>query len=204
MWRDANVWALAIFALVFVVKAFGRHQFQWLWGTVLLWLGFGFISATIMPNVLGLTHLANVYPLPAYAALSGLAVFLGHAWDGSPAHDRFALRGIGIFLPLLAVSGLLVLLAFVLLCAIFVLLGHGEMLPLFAIGVLLDPLHWLTVQAVLMATMYVARVVCRQEPIVFSVSQCLFLLLMTLVLLLLGKAVAPQQLLWLLYWLIYS
>lgn len=200
MWRDPNLLVLLLYALVFVVTAFRRGQFQWLWGAVLLWLGFGLISATVMPSVLGLTHLANLYPLPAYIALAGLAVFLGKAWDGSPPNGRFALRGIGSFLPLLAVSGLVVLTAFLLLASMIVLLGQGEFLPLFAIGVLLDPLYWLAIQATLMLTAAAARQFCGEEPTLFSVRQCLFLLLLALLLLLMGKVLSLQQLLFLLYW----
>ncbi|HRM21517.1 MAG TPA: hypothetical protein PL031_03100 [Neisseria sp.] len=45
MVANISLWFLAAYIAVFVVFAYRAGEFQWLWGSVLLWLGFGAIGA---------------------------------------------------------------------------------------------------------------------------------------------------------------
>ena len=74
-WQSPTLWALSVYIAVFLTLAFQRQQFSWLWGSVMLWLGFGILSARIMPGVLGITHVANLYPVYGYFALGSLFLF---------------------------------------------------------------------------------------------------------------------------------
>ena len=54
-------WAIGLMLGVFFWQT-GRHQqFQWLWFTVVLWLVLGIFSARLLPNVLGITRMPNLF-----------------------------------------------------------------------------------------------------------------------------------------------
>ena len=174
-WQSPTLWALSVYIAVFLTLAFQRQQFSWLWGSVMLWLGFGILSARIMPGVLGITHVANLYPVYGYFALGSLFLFaMGWRLDSG-----------GVFLAYFAVAGAVQHITFLFL---LLLAGwqypQGMSVPLLT-GLmslyLLKPLLWIAGQALLMLLMWLhRRYLSRDDVLLFSPLQLQGVLLISL------------------------
>ena len=160
-WQSPTLWALSVYIAVFLTLAFQRQQFSWLWGSVMLWLGFGILSARIMPGVLGITHVANLYPVYGYFALGSLFLF-ANGWRYDAQHITF------LFLLLLGGWQY----------------PQGMSVPLLT-GLmslyLLKPLLWIAGQAMLMLLMWLhRRYLSRDDVLLFSPLQLQGVLLISL------------------------
>lgn len=197
-WPTPAFWLTAAYLAAFLTAAFRHREFNWLWGAVLLWIGFGIISLNLLPGIFGLTRAANFYALHIYIALAACAVFLGKAWQNNRQGRGFFLNGIGRFLPQLAVSSLLLLFSALVMLACY--RDRPDMWAPYLVRLLFDPVYWLSMQAVLMAVSYGARVWAGENPNLFTLRQLngLFFAacLMQLTLLL-----TPSGILWLWYYL---
>lgn len=197
-WLDPTLWLLSAYIAVFAVLSFRKQQFNWLWGSIVLWLGFGVLSSHLLPGVLGITHLANAYPVYGYITLAALFPLAAN-WQADPQGRGYLLNGCGGFLALLAVSGWVQHLSFALLLTLFYWQAP-ILLPSALLNYALLPLHWMACQAMLMLLMWLHRRIGRQPVFLFSALQLqgvfLISLLMQAVLF-----VHPQVLWWLIGWL---
>lgn len=183
--QSLTLWILSLYITLFATAAFQRQQFSWLWGSVLLWLGFGLISAWIMPGVLGITHIANVYPVYGYMALASLFLF-ANGWQYDARRQGWRLAGGGTFLAYFAVANALqhVSLLFLLLISAWQY-PQGMAAPMLT-GLLslyfLQPALWIAGQFVLMLLMWLhRRYLSREKAVFFSPLQLQGVLLMSLV-----------------------
>ena len=101
MWGNISLWVLALYISLFVWQSLRQRQWLWLWLAVLLWLGSAVFSMRLLPGVLGVAHIGNVYAPHAYvvpASVSlGLLAWRRHAKGG------WQMRQGGDYLALLAV-----------------------------------------------------------------------------------------------------
>ena len=150
----------------------------------MLWLGFGILSARIMPGVLGITHVANLYPVYGYFALGSLFLF-ANGWRYDARQMGWRLDGGGVFLAYFAVAGAVQHITFLFL---LLLAGwqypHGMSVPLLT-GLMslyfLKPLLWIAGQALLMLLMWLhRRYLSRDDVLLFSPLQLQGVLLISL------------------------
>ena len=167
MAANISLWFLAAYIAVFVVFAYRAGEFQWLWGSVLLWLGFGAIGARLLPGLWGITHLSALYMPHFYIALASL-FFLVPRWQKMPEKHRWQLSGGQAFLSLFALSGMLMSVVFALLLAmVWYRFPTGitpYVLPALLQMYLFEPVYWVCMQSVLMPLFYLHRVVIEKQP----------------------------------------
>lgn len=184
--QSLTLWVLSVYIAVFITAAFQRRQFSWLWGSVLMWVGFGMLSARVMPGVLGITHIANTYPVYGYIMLASLFLF-ANGWQRHARLPGWQLVGGGAFLAYFAVAGVLQHISWLLL-----LLLTGWQYPqglstLVLTGLLslyfLQPVAWIAGQFFLMLLMWLhRRYLSRQDVLFFSPLQLQGVLLISLLL----------------------
>ncbi|WP_218042242.1 hypothetical protein [Eikenella glucosivorans] len=182
--QSLTLWVLSLYITLFLTAAFQRQQFSWLWGSVLLWLGFGLLSARIMPGVLGITHIANVYPVYGYIALASLFLF-ANGWRYDARQMGWKLEGGGTFLAYFAVAGAVqhITLLFLLLIAIWQYPQgmSGPMLTGLLSLYFLQPVLWMAGQMLLMLLMWLhRRYLSRDDVLLFSPLQLQGVLLLSL------------------------
>ena len=175
---------LVAYVVLFIWQAYRNEQFQWLWGSVFLWIGFGTLGARLLPGILGITHLTTLYTPHVYIAIASVFYFANN-WQRMPAPHIWYARCSSVFIGLFAVSGLLMLLSFCTLIGL-TLLSYPNSLSAYILPALLqmylfEPILWIGMQAILMVMFYVHRVVIEKRPAnVFSNRQLQGAFLVTL------------------------
>lgn len=148
------------YALVFLTAAFRAGQFQWLWGSVLLWAGFGIMGARLLPGIWGITHMAPLYIPHFYIVPASLFFFVNH-WKKIPDAKMWHAEGAGGFISLFAVSGMLMSMV----SAALALMIYGRfpggitpyILPALLQMYALQPHYWFGMQAVIMLVFFLHR-----------------------------------------------
>ncbi len=184
MLSTLSLWLLAAYVALFVWQAYRDEQFQWLWASVFLWIGFGVLGARLLPGILGITHLATLYTPHIYIAIASVFYF-ANDWQRMPAQNIWYARSNSVIISLFAVSGLLMLLSFCTLAGV-VLLNYPNRLSAYILPALLqmywfEPVLWMGMQAILMVMFFVHRAVIEKRPAnVFSNKQLQGAFLITL------------------------
>lgn len=167
MAANISLWFLAAYIAVFLVAAYKAGEFQWLWGSVLLWAGFGIIGARLLPGVWGITHLSTLYMPQLYITLASLLFFVNR-WKKLPQKQGWQAEGADEFLSLFAVSGALMALAF---AALLAMVGYRfpagitpYVLPALLQMYVFKPVYWICSQAVLMLLFYLHHRRIMGEP----------------------------------------
>lgn len=174
-WDWAQLAAVAVMVCVFVWQTFRHGQFQWLWFSVALWLVSGWFSGSIMPRVLGITHLPNLFVVHLYIFGGSLFFWLNNI-ERQPEKRRYwQSRDGAVFLTLLCVSSLAIHLAFILF-ALLIAWVYPTGFSAFAAAVLwqlyfTDPINILVMHAFLMVVFYLNRYVQGQRGDVFGLPQ---------------------------------
>ena len=184
MLSTLSLWLPVAYVVLFIWQAYRDEQFQWLWGSVLLWIGLGTLGARLLPGVLGITHFATLYTPHIYIAIASVFYF-ANDWQRMPAQNIWYGRSNSVFISLFAVSGLLMLLSFCTLAGLTLLSYPNSLsayiLPALLQMYLLEPVLWIGMQAILMAVFFVHRVVIEKRPAnVFSNKQLQGAFLITL------------------------
>ncbi|UOO82833.1 hypothetical protein LVJ83_05070 [Uruburuella testudinis] len=166
MWSDTSFWFVAVYIGVFVIAAYKAGEFQWLWGSILLWLGFGIAGARLLPGIWGITHWIPLYLPHFYITLASLFFFTNH-WQKLPQGARHTGQG-NVFLSLFAVSGLQMTLVFALLLLLVWYRFPAGITP-YVLPALLQmyvfkPVYWMMAQAVMMGLFYLHRSHIMKEP----------------------------------------
>lgn len=163
-----DLWVLAVYITVFIVAAFKAGEFQWLWASVLLWLGFSVIGAQLLPGILGITYLAPLYIPHLYIALASLFFFINH-WKKLPEKGWWQAQETNGFISLFAVSGMLMTAVFLLLAFLVYLRFPTGITPYVMPALLqmyaLKPAYWFVAQALIMLIFYVHRSLISKEPV---------------------------------------
>ncbi|ULJ68537.1 hypothetical protein MIS45_06930 [Wielerella bovis] len=73
---DWNTIIVVVCALLFIGETVRMRQFFWLSFALFLWLYGGWVSAKILPNILGITQLSNIYLLHFYAFIGSIFFWL--------------------------------------------------------------------------------------------------------------------------------
>lgn len=162
-----DLWVLAVYITVFITAAFRAGQFQWLWGSVLLWLGFSTVGAQLLPGILGITYLAPLYIPHFYIALAGLFFFVNH-WKKLPEKGSWHAQGANGFISLFAVSSMLMTAV----SAVIFLLVYSRfpagitpyVMPALLQMYALKPAYWFAAQGLIMLVFYLHRSVISVEP----------------------------------------
>lgn len=175
MTTDVTLWFLAAYITVFLVQAFRAHQFQWLWGSIILWLGLGIIGSRLLPGIWGITRLTPLYMPQLYIFLASIFFFI-HEWQRLPEKHWYETRNGGVFLSLFAVSSALMHIVYlVLLCLIWVKFPGGltpYVLPALLELYLFNPVYWIMSQFTIMTLFYLHRhIVLKQKANRFSSLQ---------------------------------
>ena len=174
MMVSLDFWFAIAYAAVSLAFIFRAQRFQWLWATVLLWLGISALGARLLPGMWGFTHTGPLFIPHFYLTAASVFFFID---DCSKTEDRkFWSAGEYAGLTLFAVSNVVMTLAFVfLVCAVYFILplagsvfAWAALLKIYA----LKPIYWFALQGVLMLVFYLHRVVvCKQSASLFSMRQ---------------------------------
>lgn len=163
-----DLWVLAVYITVFIVAAFKAGEFQWLWASVLLWIGFSTIGSKLLPGILGITYLAPLYIPHFYIALASLFFFINH-WEKLSEKGWWQARQSGGFISLFAVSGMLMSIVFLLLAFLVYSRFPGGITPYVMPALLqmyaLKPAYWFAAQGLIMLIFYIHRRLISQEPV---------------------------------------
>ena len=174
MMVSLDFWFAITYAAVSLAFIFRAQRFQWLWATVLLWLGISALGARLLPGMWGFTHTGPLFIPHFYLTAASVFFFID---DCSKTEDRkFWSAGEYAGLTLFAVSNVVMTLAFVFLAvAVYFILplagsvfAWTALLKIYA----LKPIYWFALQGVLMLVFYLHRVVvCKQSASLFSMRQ---------------------------------
>lgn len=166
---------IILFVLLFFVQTLRRHQFNWFWFAVAIWLALGLLSARILPNVLGITHLTNAYLTHFYVFVGSVFFFLNSTFRLPERPATWQAPQAGGYLTLLAVSGLCLHLAFGMMLILTWWVypqGYSAMLPAKLLAMyVFDPMFWYGAQALLMLLFALHRQIRRDRFDVFSLAQ---------------------------------
>lgn len=184
-------YVIGLVVVLFIWQSYRYRHFQWLWFSVVIWLVFGLFSSYLMPRVLGITHMPNLFIVQFYLFAGSIFFFLNHTHKLPVSQqDKTILTWhspkSGVWLSTFAVSGLVMHAAFLLLLVLVWLkypAGQTPMLfaQLFRLYAL-DPVYWFALQAWLMILMVLHRLILRQHLCMFSFGQIQVMFLLTLVL----------------------
>lgn len=167
MMPGLNLWFLAVYITIFLVAAYRSGEFQWLWGSVLLWVGFSAVGLRLLPGLWGLTHIAPLYIPHFYIALASLFFFVNQ-WRRFPEGKMWCAVGSNSFISLFAVSSMLMsLVSFLLLLIVYSRFPIGitpYVLPAFLQMYALEPGGWFVMQGVIMTIFYIHRTIILKEP----------------------------------------
>lgn len=171
---SADLCCLLIYIAVFLYGTFKAGLFQWLWGSVLLWLASGILMSTVLPGMAGITHATAFYIPQFYIAVASVFFFV-HQWRRMPAKNMWE-TGTGVFVSLFAVSGVLMHFAFFCLLGL-VLLNYPGGISAYILPALLqmyvfEPLYWIGMQILIMLLFYIHRVLLeKHKGSFFSLGQ---------------------------------
>lgn len=173
-----HTYSVFIVAVWFIYACYHRGQFNWLWFSVILWIAIGLFSAFIMPNVLGITHLINFYPLHTYLLMGSIFVWLNQI---SPLpkqeHDKriYWQARIGTGLTLFMLANLVLHIAFLIISfCIYYIYPNGISIytPSILLQLyLLQPLTWWVMVLLIMLIFYLHRRIQKQSGDIFSLAQ---------------------------------
>lgn len=171
---DFGLWCLLVYIGVFLYASFKEGMFQWLWASVLLWLGLSILFGKVLPGLAGITHITAFYVPQFYIAVASLFFFV-HKWHRVPGKSLW-IANAGVFISLFAVTGILMHAAFLCLCSLAWLnYPHGMsayILPALLQMYALEPEYWIGMQVLLMVLFYLHRVTVEKQPgNVFSLGQ---------------------------------
>ncbi|KLT73423.1 membrane protein [Neisseria arctica] len=174
MAANIGLWFLAVYIAVFVVAAYKAGEFQWLWASIVLWLGFGFIGARLLPGIWGITHLSTAY-MPHFYIVLGSIFFFVNRWKKIPQGSGWYAEGGNPFLSLFAVSGALLSFVWLVLALIVYSRYPTGLTPYVSAGLLhlywLEPVYWVCMQVVLMLLFYFHRSIIVGMPANFFSSR---------------------------------
>lgn len=174
MMVSLDFWFAVAYAAVSLAFIFCAQRFQWLWATVLLWLGISALGARLLPGMWGFTHTGPLFIPHFYLTIASIFFFID---DCSKTEDKkFWSAGEYAGLTLFAVSNVVMTLAFVFLAGVvyFILPLAGSVFAWAALLKIyaLKPIYWFALQGVLMLVFYLHRVVvCKQSASLFSMRQ---------------------------------
>lgn len=196
---------IALYITAFIYISFSARQFNWLWGSVVLWLGFGVLGAKILPGLWGITHPASLLHPYFYIALSSIFFFVNH-WkhqrlphiligkneqgEITSQHKRIPVfvsdPQVGALSAFWAVSGLILHLAF-LLIVLLALWQYPEGNSTFALLSLLQmyflhPIFWIGAHSLLIALMWLTRAIRQNRFAIISYEDLALLFLSSLML----------------------
>lgn len=165
---------LLVYICIFLIIAYKEGMFQWLWGSILLWLGLGLLMGRVLPGVAGITHVTAFYVPQFYITVASLFFFV-HKWHRLPDKNMW-IADAGVFVSLFAVSGMLMNAAFLCLLGMVWLNYPGGLstyiLPALLQMYVLEPEYWIGTQALMMILFYLHRVAVEKQPgNVFSLGQ---------------------------------
>ena len=173
-------WVIGLMLSAFFWQT-GRHQqFQWLWFAVVLWLVLGIFSARLLPNVLGITRIPNLFIVHFYMFMGSVFFFMNSSKRQPEKSDSARILTwqnpeAGSWLTTFAVSGAVMHAAFLLLCVLVWLQyprGYTAMLPAQLLKLYaLDPVYWFSIQLLMMLLFAGHRLMLRQPVYVFSLGQ---------------------------------
>lgn len=171
---NISLWFLAIYIAVFILMTFKAGEFQWLWASILLWLGFGFIGAYLLPYVWSITHLSTIYFPQFYMTLASIFFFINH-WKRVSKKSGWQAINTGGFVSLFAVSNMLLTFSLIILLAL-VWSRYPTGLTPYLFSTLLqmyvfNPIHWICMQAVLMIIFYIHRHYIQHQPVNYFSSR---------------------------------
>lgn len=173
-----SLWFVAAYISVFLMVVYQNRQFKWLVTAIGLWVVLRMVGGILVWHEAlwaFWSRLSLVYMPYFYIVLSSLVVFMC-CWRRLPDSSFWHIQGGKPFLGLFAVSGMLMLVAYVVL---LVLVGwqFPEGLTPYVLPALLqmyvfDPVYWVCMQAVVMSVFYLHRVMLgKQSANYFSGKQ---------------------------------
>lgn len=161
VWDWAQLAALGVMLCVFVWQVFRHGQLQWLWFSVALWLVLGWFSGSLMPRVLGITHLPNFFILHTYLFAGSVFFWLNNIQRLPEKNKYWHSRSGAVLLTLFCTSSLVIHLAFALFAVLITWVYPSGLSPYAAAFLwqlyFTEPLNILMMHAFLMIVFYLNR-----------------------------------------------
>lgn len=172
---DIQIVSLIGYILLSSILLLQQQQFQWFWFSLLTWLFTGLLSAHIMPNILGITHWANLFPAHLYFFLGSIFFWLNQI-ERSPETPMHWQHKYNQSLSTLFALSLLVLHCAFLILALIVYWHYPNGLSVYTATFIVqlyltNPLAWLIAQTSLMLIFYIHRHLAQQSATHFSIKQ---------------------------------
>ena len=172
---DLNLLFVLLFITIFFIQALRKQQFNWLWFAIALWLVLGLFSAQILPRVLGITQMMNLYVAHFYVACGSVFFFLNDVEKLPEKSSTWQSQTAGRLLTLVAVSGLSMHLALAILGGLMWWEYPNGNTP-FVLSRLvmmytLDPMFWYGSQILLMILFALHRWLMGEHSTIFSLQQ---------------------------------
>ncbi len=149
-----NQIVVSFYFILFIAHCFKHHQLQWLWGSVILGLGFGFIGQFILPGIIGMVSFNNWYIVYFYITIASLFHFVNHWKFDKTGKEWINEPATGWYLSTLSISGLIMSIAYGILFCMFYFpypYGSSQFLLLSHLQLyFLQPSFWIVSQWVLM------------------------------------------------------
>jgi hypothetical protein len=150
---------ITLYCTFFIYHCFYRQQFQWLWASVAIGIGFSaLLGRMLLPGILGITAFNSLYLIYSFITVASLFFWMNH-WRYDKESKKFQDSGnLGWYLPCLAVSGFLMLLAYLTLLLLFYSVYPDGFSGFFLMSHLqayfLQPTYWIVSQWALMVVMF--------------------------------------------------
>lgn len=186
-------WIIGLVICFFVLNTLRRQLFPWLLFSISAWCCVGIYSKYLMPSVLGITHVSNLFILQFYIFLGSAVFFLSNVMR-LPDHINekeyttltWQSPSAGGWLTTFAVSNLIMHCALITLISLVWLqypTGHTVILApkLFQLYAL-DPIYWFAIQLFIMGLLAIHRLMLHQPTYIFSLQQLYSIFLLTLIL----------------------
>ena len=75
MMVSLDFWFAVAYAAVSLAFIFRAQRFQWLWATVLLWLGISALGTRLLPGMWGFTHTGPLFIPHFYLTIASIFFF---------------------------------------------------------------------------------------------------------------------------------
>lgn len=172
---DFNFLLILLFIIIFFIQTLRKQQYKWLWLSIMVWISLSLVSAQILPRILGMGHLANLYLVNFYLFIGSVFFFSTGLQQVGGKVNTWQNPTAGRLLTLIAISGVSMHLSLLIFAGlVWWQYPSGNtpfVLSRLVIMYALDPLFWYGSQILLMIVFMLHRWIARESVSIFSLQQ---------------------------------
>lgn len=73
-----DIWLLTAYVIIFVIITWQSAQYQWLFASIVLWAGSGWLGSKVLPGIWGITHYSTLSFAPWYILIGSIFFWINH------------------------------------------------------------------------------------------------------------------------------